>query len=166
MILLLVQWFCKYMAQHTLHNRSLTLDPAESYRQVQDQKQLSHLQQKRIENRKCHLRNQIIMINSSTVRNNWFYFSIFVLQGQKRPKFHLLTYKSHFNDHFCACLNHTPLLSSEPNWQMSVQLTMVQKKLYHRNQHSFPSVEIRGNSSIKSSYNLNKFGNQRLVHGA
>lgn len=96
MILLLVQWFCEYMAQHTLHNRNLTLDPAESYRQVQDQKQLSHLQQKRIENRTCHLRNQIIMINSSTVRNNWFYFSIFVLQGQKRPKFHLLPYKSHF----------------------------------------------------------------------
>ena len=112
MILLLVQWFCEYMAQHTLHNRNLTLDPAESYRQVQDQKQLSHLQQKRIENRTCHLRNQIIMINSSTVRNNWFYFSIFVLQGQKRPKFHLLTYKSHFNGNFCACLNHTPLLSS------------------------------------------------------
>ena len=42
---------------------------------------------------------------------------------------------------------------------------MVKKKLYYRDQNSFPLIDIRGDSSIQSSDNLNKFGNQRFVCG-
>lgn len=42
---------------------------------------------------------------------------------------------------------------------------MVKKKLYYRDQNSFPLIDIRGDSSIKSSDNLNEFGNQRFVCG-